>query len=177
MAHAYKEQVMNALRKNDLERNPMALPQLEKIVLHVGVGKMRANPEQLEEVSKTLTLVSGQKPITTKARKAIAGFKVRQGEIVGYMVTMRGNRMWDFLQKLVQIALPRVRDFRPLPQSSFDKQGNLTIALTEQTVFPEIAADQLRHLHGLSVTIKTTAHTPSDALLFTKALGLPFKRE
>ncbi len=158
-------------------RNLHACPQIKKVVVSVGIGKMRANKRFTDEVEKTLTLITGQKPMATRARKAIAGFKVRAGDEVGYMVTLRGTRMWDFLKKLVAIDLPRIRDFRGFKRSSISNTGAITIAFTEQTTFPEIAAEQVQEVHGLSIAIATTAKTRDEGESVIKALGIPFREK
>ncbi len=158
-----------------VNRNPHAGTRIKKVVVSVGIGKMRANKRFTDEVQKTLTLITGQKPISTRARKAIAGFKVRAGDEVGYMVTLRGTRMWDFLKKLVAIGLPRIRDFRGFKQSSISDTGAITIAFTEQTTLPEIAAEQVQETHGLSIAIATSAKTRHEGEAVIKALGIPFR--
>lgn len=158
-------------------RNPHERPRIKKVVVSVGIGKIRANQRATDEVQKTLTLITGQKPLATRSRKAIAGFKVRAGDVVGYMVTLRGIRMWDFLKKLVAIDLPRIRDFRGFKHSSVSHTGAITIAFTEQTTFPEIAPEQIQEVHGLSIAIATSAKTREEGESVIKALGVPFREK
>lgn len=153
----------------------MALPQVVKVALNVGVGKIAADAKKVDAVVDTLTRISGQKPVVAKAKKSISNFKIRKGLGIGVMVTLRGRRMYEFLDKLVNVTLPRVRDFHGLPTTAFDAQGNYTIAFREHNVFPEIRSDEMEGLHGLQVTICTSATSPAAALLLLKHLGFPMQ--
>lgn len=175
MPKLYKENALAALQKSMPDKNVHALPWLKKVVVTAGIGRLRGNKAVIEEVENTLRTITAQKPAPTKARKAIAGFKVRAGEVVGYQTTLRGNRMWDFVEKLVHIDLPRVRDFRGLKQSSFDAKGNYSIGFSEQTVFPEVSPETVGQLHGLGITLSTTASTPDEGRALLKALGFPLR--
>ncbi len=157
--------------------NVMQVPRLEKIVLNMGVGAAVAQPSLLEGAVKDLTIIAGQKPVITKAKKSIAGFKLREGNAIGVKVTLRGNRMWEFLDRLISLAIPRIRDFRGLNPRSFDGQGNYTFGVTEQLIFPEIDYDSVDTLRGMDITIVTTAKTNAEGKALLDAFGFPFKRE
>lgn len=156
-------------------KNSLAIPKIIKVTVNVGIGKTKENPKFKEEVIENLKVITSQKPKVTKARKAISGFKIREGDEVGLVVTLRGKRMNDFIYKLAHIVLPRMRDFRGLSPKNFDKNGNFTLGLTEQIVFPEISHEKAENLHGLSITISTTAGNPHDSQLLLEVLGFPFK--
>lgn len=157
--------------------NSLAVPKISKVVINVGIGKNKANAGYTEAVEKSLTTLTGQKPVGRLSRKAIAGFKVRQGEKIGLQVTLRGKRMADFVIKLANIVLPRMRDFRGLKVSGFDKQGNFTLGMAEHIVFPEISTEQAENLFGLSITFTTTAKNPQEGKALLEAWGLPFQKE
>lgn len=157
--------------------NVMQVPRLEKIVVNMGVGDAVAQPSLLEGAVRDLTTIAGQKPVVTRAKKSIAGFKVREGNAIGAKVTLRGDRMWEFLDRLIAIAIPRIRDFRGLSPTSFDGHGNYTFGLTEQLVFPEIDYDSIDQPRGMDITIVTTAGTDAHGRALLLALGFPFKRE
>ncbi|MFZ5391115.1 MAG: 50S ribosomal protein L5 [Patescibacteria group bacterium] len=157
-------------------RNIMQMPRLNKVVLNIGLGKVLSDVKQQENAFKTLQRVTGQKPVFTKAKKSISNFKIRQGMVVGVSVTLRGQRMYDFLDRFVSITLPRVRDFRGLSKKSIDKQGNLTIGFKEHVVFPEIRADEIESLHGLEVTIVTSGQQRDLTLRLFELLGFPFSK-
>lgn len=157
------------------EKNVMALPRLVKVVLNSGVGKFATDTKKVESVVQTFTRISGQKPVITKAKKSISNFKIRQGLGIGVMVTLRGPRMYDFLDKLINVTLPRVRDFHGLPMTSFDSQGNYSFAIREHNVFPEIRSDELELQHGLQVTICTSAKTKDEAVQLLTQLGFPLQ--
>ncbi len=157
--------------------NIMAVPRLEKVVLNVGVGKGLKDEKYREAVASSLARIAGQRPQYTKAKKSISSFKVREGMIVGVRVTLRGQRMYDFVEKLINIALPRVRDFHGLSRKSFDGQGNFTIGVKEHIIFPEIKGDEIENIHGLEVVIVTTADDDESGYKLLKALGFPFKKE
>ena len=157
--------------------NIMEVPRLEKIVLNMGVGQALAQKSLLEGAMTDLTIITGQKPVVTRAKKSIAGFKLREGDAIGARVTLRGDRMWEFFDRLVSIAVPRIRDFRGLPANSFDGNGNYTFGVTEQLIFPEIDYDKVDSTRGMDITIVTTARTNDEGRALLAALGFPFKRE
>ncbi len=171
----FEKKVIPALKKELGIANAHALPHLSKVVLNVGIGQSARDPKLAENVIHTMERISGQKPIITKARKSISNFKIRKGMGIGVKVTLRGRRMYDFLDKLVNVALPRVRDFQGLTSASFDSQGNYTIAFKEHNVFPEISADTMETLHGLEVTVCTAASKKQEAAALLKHLGFPFR--
>jgi large subunit ribosomal protein L5 len=157
--------------------NPMLVPRMEKIVLNMGVGRAVAQGSLLEGAVRDLTLISGQKPIVTKAKKSIAAFKLRQGNAIGAKVTLRGDRMWEFFDRLISLAIPRIRDFRGLSPKGFDGRGNYTFGVTEQLIFPEIDYDKIDAPRGMDVTIVTTARTDDEGRALLDAFGFPFRRE
>ena len=156
-------------------KNPMAVPKITKVVINTGVGRVK-DDKQMQELVKMLTLIAGQKPAPRKAKKAIASFKTRIGQLIGYQVTLRGKRMYDFLERLIKMALPRERDFRGLDSNSFDHHGNLTIGVKEHIVFPEIIGEDYHFLFGFEVTVVTTARKPEVAREMLALLGFPFKK-
>jgi large subunit ribosomal protein L5 len=155
----------------------MQAPRFEKIVINMGVGKATAQPSLIEGAVKDLTAISGQKPIVTKARRSIAGFKLREGQSIGVKVTLRGDRMWEFLDRLISVAIPRVRDFRGLPSTAWDGRGNYTFGVNEQVIFPEIDYDRVDQVRGMDITIVTTATTNDGGKALLDAYGFPFKRD
>ena len=157
-------------------KNPMQIPRLEKIVINMGVGKGEQEPKQLENAMRDLALISGQKPIVTVAKKSISNFRVRKGHRIGCKVTLRGNRMYVFMEKLINVVLPRIRDFAGLSPHSFDGRGNYSMGLREQILFPEIDYDQVDRLRGMDITFCTTAKTDEEALALLKAMGMPFRK-
>ncbi len=157
--------------------NPMQVPRLEKVVLNMGVGDAIKDGSMLEAAVEELTIITGQKPVITKARKSIAGFKLREGNAIGAKVTLRGDRMWEFYDRLVSVAIPRIRDFRGLNPKSFDGRGNYTFGITEQLIFPEIDYDKIDTVRGMDITICTTARTDDEGRALLRALGFPFRRE
>jgi large subunit ribosomal protein L5 len=156
--------------------NPMQVPRLEKIVINMGVGRATQQPSLLEGAVADLTKISGQKPIVTKAKDSIAAFKLREGQSIGCKVTLRGDRMWEFLDRLIAVAIPRIRDFRGLPANSWDGRGNYTFGLADQTVFPEIDYDKIDQPRGMDITIVTSATTNEQGKALLDAFGFPFKR-
>jgi large subunit ribosomal protein L5 len=158
-------------------RNIMEVPRLEKIVLNSGVGLATQQPSLLEGAVADLTVITGQKPLVTRAKKSIAGFKLRAGNPIGAKVTLRGDRMWEFYDRLVSLAIPRIRDFRGMEVNSFDGRGNYTFGVTEQLIFPEIDYDSIDTVRGMDITIVTTAKTDDDGRALLAALGFPFRRE
>ena len=174
----YFEEVRDSLQKEFSYTNPMAIPKITKIVVNVGVGEAIANIKLLDTVSDEIALISGQRPVIRKARRSIAGFKLREGMPIGVKVTLRSDRMWDFMDRLLSVALPRVRDFRGVPAKAFDGRGNYTIGLKDQLIFPEIDIGKSERSHGLNVTIVTTAKSDEEGRALLTALGMPFaKRE
>ncbi|MBU4224548.1 MAG: 50S ribosomal protein L5 [Chloroflexi bacterium] len=173
----YQKEVIPALTKAFDFKNVMQVPRIEKVVLNIGLGEAMDNAKALEAAVSDLTQITGQKPIMTKARKSIANFKLREGRIIGTKVTLRGARMWFFLDRLINIALPRVRDFRGVSPDAFDGRGNYTLGLRDQLVFPEIEYDKIDKLRGLEVTIVTTAGSDDHARLLLQLLGMPFRKE
>ncbi len=173
----YDDEVRHQLRHKLGLANVMEVPRLEKIVLNMGVGGATQQPSLLEGAVRDLTTIAGQKPVVTRAKKSIAGFKVREGNAIGAKVTLRGDRMWEFLDRLISLAIPRVRDFRGLPSRSFDGRGNYTFGVGEQLIFPEIDYDRIDAVRGLDVTIVTTARTDAEGKALLDAFGFPFRRE
>ncbi|CAB4554528.1 MAG: 50S ribosomal protein L5 [Actinobacteria bacterium] len=172
----YDAEVKGALKEQLGLANVMQVPKIEKIVINMGVGKATQQPSLLEGAVRDLTMISGQKPIVTKAKDSIAGFKLREGQSIGCKVTLRGDRMWEFLDRLIAVAIPRIRDFRGLPAHSWDGRGNYTFGLAEQTVFPEIDYDKIDSPRGMDITIVTTATTNDQGKALLDAFGFPFKR-
>lgn len=177
MQEKYQEEAMPALQKAFQYKNVMQVPCIEKVVINIGLGEAMDNPKALEAAVSDLTQISGQKPITTKARKSIANFKLREGRVIGSKVTLRGERMWAFLDRLLNIVLPRVRDFRGVSANAFDGRGNYTLGLRDQLVFPEIEYDKIDKLRGMEITIVTTAQTDDQARVLLQLLGMPLKKE
>src|SRR5947209_20213967 len=158
-------------------RNIMEVPRLEKIVINMGVGRATQQASLLEGAVRDLTAIAGQKPLVTKAKKSIAGFKLREGNSIGCKVTLRGDRMWEFFDRLVSLAIPRIRDFRGLNPASFDGRGNYTFGVVEQLIFPEIDYDKVDNPRGMDITIVTTARTDAEGKALLDAFGFPFRRE
>jgi large subunit ribosomal protein L5 len=175
MREAYAQKVVPALMKEFGYKNIMQVPKLERIVLNVGMGEAIQNVKLLESAATELGLITGQKPLITKARKAIATFKLRQGMPIGTKVTLRSRRMWEFFDRLVTLSLPRIRDFRGVSPKSFDGRGNYTLGLKEQLIFPEIKYDEVASIHGMDITIVTTARTNDEGRALLKHLGMPFR--
>lgn len=181
MAHALKERYQNEIapvlfKELNLE-NVMQIPRVSKVVVNIGVGEALDNAKALEAAVGDMVKITGQKPIITKARMSIANFKLREGRQIGVKVTLRGERMWSFLDRLLNVALPRVRDFRGISPNSFDGRGNYTLGLREQLVFPEIEYDKIDKLRGLEITIVTTAKTDDQARKMLQLLGMPFRKD
>ncbi len=172
----YQNEVIPALMERFQYKNVMEVPKLEKIVINMGVGEAKDNPKALESAVREMELISGQKPVVTRAKKSIANFKLREGMNVGVKVTLRGEKMYDFLDKLMNISLPRVRDFRGVNGSSFDGRGNYALGIKEQLIFPEIDYDMVESIRGLDVVIVTTANTDEEAKAFLELMGMPFKK-
>ena len=172
----YDEKVKQELKEEFQYTTPMQMPRLEKIVLSMGVGEAIQNKKLLDAAVAELSLIAGQKAVKTKAKKSVANFKVREGMEVGARVTLRGDRMWDFLYRLLNVALPRVKDFRGVNPNSFDGHGNYAIGVTEQIIFPEIDYDKIERISGLNVVICTTANTDQEARRLLEKLGMPFRK-
>ncbi len=172
----YHESVRDQLKSSLGLGNVMQVPRLEKIVLNMGVGRAVQQPSLLEGAVADLTTISGQRPVVTKATKSIAGFKLREGQSIGAKVTLRGDRMWEFFDRLIAIAIPRIRDFRGLPPDSFDGRGNYTFGVTEQLIFPEIDYDRVDTTRGMDITIVTTATDDAGGRALLEAFGFPFSR-
>src|SRR5262249_5941733 len=171
----YQQQVVPALMKEFGYKNIMQVPKLERIALNVGMGEAIQNVKLLESAAGELGAITGQRPLITKARKAIASFKLRQGMPIGTKVTLRSRRMWEFFDRLVTLSLPRIRDFRGVSPKSFDGRGNYTLGLKEQLIFPEIKYDDVASIHGMDITIVTTARTNDEGRALLKHLGMPFR--
>jgi len=173
----YKNQVVPALMKEFSYKNPMAVPRLRKVVINVGLGEAIQNAKLLDSASAELGQITGQKPVITRARKSIANFKLRKAMPIGAMVTLRGDRMYEFIDRLTSVALPRVRDFRGLPTRSFDGRGSYTLGLRDQLVFPEVEYSKVEKVKGMNISIVTDARTDAEALALLRHLGMPFKAE
>jgi large subunit ribosomal protein L5 len=173
----YLRDVTPTLIKDFDYHNPMQVPRVAKVTVNVGVGEAISNAKALDATVRDVSTITGQKPVVKKAKKSIAQFKLREGQNVGVMVTLRGERMWEFLDRLMNAALPRTRDFRGVPSRSFDGRGNYTLGLSEQLIFPEINYDQVDKTRGLEVSIVTTAQTDQEARRLLELLGMPFQRE
>jgi large subunit ribosomal protein L5 len=175
LRHKYIQELRPALQKELGLTNVMAVPRLEKVVINMGVGEATQNAKVLDPAVAELAQITGQKPVVTKAKKSIAAFKVREGQPIGCMVTLRGDRMYEFLDRLLNVALPRVRDFRGVPTRSFDGRGNYTLGLKDQLIFPEIDYSKVEHQKGMNITIVTTATSDEHSRALLKALGMPFR--
>ena len=177
MHERYSKEVAPALFKSFGFKNVMQVPRIEKVVVNIGVGEALDNPKALDAATSDLTIITGQKPIQTKARKSIANFKLREGRLIGTKVTLRGDRMWSFIDRLLNIALPRVRDFRGVSANAFDGRGNYTLGLKDQLVFPEIEYDKIDKLRGMEITIVTSAKNDEQARALLQLLGMPFSKK
>ena len=172
----YKDKVVSELVKEFNYSSVMQVPRIEKITLNMGVGEALADKKILENAVSDLEAISGQKPLITKARKSVAGFKIREGYPIGCKVTLRGERMWDFLERLVSIAMPRIRDFRGVSAKSFDGRGNYSMGVREQIIFPEIDYDKVDRVHGMDITITTSAKSDEEGRALLTAFNFPFKK-
>jgi large subunit ribosomal protein L5 len=170
----YLQEVIPALKQKFNYKNIMEVPKLEKVVINMGLSDARENPKAIDSASRDISTITGQKPIITKAKKSIAAFKLRKGMPIGAKVTLRGEKMYDFLDKLFNVALPRVRDFKGVSPDSFDGRGNYTLGVREQLIFPEIEYDKIDRIRGMDITIVTTAKTDEEARELLKNLGMPF---
>ena len=172
----YNEEIANNLMKKFNYSSKMEIPKLDKIVINMGVGEAAHDSKFIEAAVKDLELISGQKPVVTKARKSIAGFKLREGQVIGAKVTLRGENMYNFMEKLIKIALPRVRDFRGVSKNAFDGKGNYTLGIKEQIIFPEIEYDQVLKVRGMDIVFVTTAKTNEEAFELLNGFGMPFRK-
>jgi len=172
----YAEQVVPVLQREFGYKNPMELPRLQKITLNIGLGEARENPRAVETATADLATITGQKPVVTRATKSIANFRIREGMPIGVMVTLRGQRMYEFFDRLVNAALPRIRDFRGLPTKAFDGRGNYSLGLREQLVFPEIEYDKIDRIRGMQININTTAKSDEEGKRLLELLGMPFAK-
>jgi large subunit ribosomal protein L5 len=177
MQERYQQEVVPALQNAFSYRNVMEVPRIQKVVVNIGLGEAMGNSKALEAAITDVTTITGQKPIQTKARKSIANFKLREGVIIGVKVTLRGDRMWAFIDRLLNVALPRVRDFRGVSPDAFDGRGNYTLGLRDQLIFPEIEYDKIDKLRGMEITIVTTAKNDEHSRAMLKFLGMPFRKE
>lgn len=173
----YRQEVRPVLAKELGRDNPHSLPEIKKIVVSMGLGKAIGERKRLDEAVEHLAQISGQKPLITKSRKAVSGFRLREGMEVGCLVTLRGRRMYEFLDRLISLALPRVRDFRGLNPQGFDGRGNYSLGLNEQMVFPEILADKAAYVQGMNITMVTTAENDDEGRLLLKEMGMPFRKD
>ena len=171
----YRQEIVPALQREFGYTNTLAVPRLQKVVLNMGLGEATQNPKLLDSAVEELGAISGQRPIVTRAKKAIANFKLREGMPIGAMVTLRGIRMYEFFDRLVNVTLPRVRDFKGVPDRSFDGRGNYSLGLREQVIFPEINLDKVDKIKGLTVVVCTTARSDAEAKALLRALGMPFR--
>ena len=172
----YKKDIAPALAKEFDIKNPMAVPKIEKIVVNMGLGEASSNAKILDVATEELKTITGQKPVITKAKKSIAAFKLRQGMAIGTMVTLRGERMYEFLDRLISVALPRVRDFRGVSGKAFDGRGNYTLGVKEQLIFPEIDFNKVDKTRGMNISIITTANNDEQARSLLKSMGMPFRQ-
>ncbi|MGH2683348.1 MAG: 50S ribosomal protein L5 [Actinomycetota bacterium] len=171
----FREELLSRLQEELGLTNAMQVPRLEKVVVNMGVGEAAREAKLLDAAIEDLTTITGQKPAVTKAKKSIAGFKLREGMTIGAKVTLRGNRMWEFVDRLMSVALPRIRDFRGLDPEAFDGHGNYTIGVTEQLIFPEIDYDKVDRVRGMDITVVTTAKTDDEGRALLRALGMPLR--
>lgn len=176
LKETYLNEIVDAMTKKFGYKNVMQVPKIEKIVINMGVGEAKENSKVLDNAVNDLTIISGQKPVVTRAKNSIANFKLREGMPIGCKVTLRGDKMYDFLDRLVNLALPRVRDFRGVSADSFDGRGNYALGIKEQLIFPEIEYDKIDKVRGMDVIIVTTAHTDEEARELLTQFGMPFKK-
>lgn len=172
----YRNEIVPKLKEKLGYKNNLAIPKIDKIIINAGLGRGLKDPTFIDTVESTLTRITGQKPVKTKAKKSISNFKIREGMVIGMKVTLRGKRMYDFIDKLINITLPRVRDFRGLDKKTIDKNGNLTIGFKEHIAFPEIGSDEVEKLHGLEVIINTSAKNKEEGIQLLETFGFPFKK-
>lgn len=172
----YNESIVDSLMKKFNYSSKMEVPKMEKIVINMGVGEASKDSKFIEAAVKDLEIIAGQKPVVTKARKSIAGFKIREGQVIGAKVTLRGENMYNFMEKLIKVALPRVRDFRGVSKTAFDGKGNYTLGIKEQIIFPEIEYDQILKIIGMDIVFVTTAKTNEEAFELLSGFGMPFRK-
>ncbi len=177
LIETYNSEIVDAMTKKFNYKNKLAVPKFEKIIINMGVGEAKDNPKVLDAAVKDLTIISGQKPVVIKAKKSVAAFKVREGMPIGCKVTLRGRRMYDFIDRLINLALPRVRDFRGVNPDAFDGRGNYALGIKEQLIFPEIEYDKIDKVRGMDVIMVTTAQTDEEARELLKLFGMPFKKQ
>ncbi|MFN8482826.1 MAG: 50S ribosomal protein L5 [Anaerolineae bacterium] len=172
----YSEQIVPQLMQEFGYSNIMQVPRVQKVVVNIGAGEALQNPKAMDAATRDLATITGQKPVITRAKKSIASFKLREGNPIGVKVTLRGPRMWDFLERLVRVALPRTRDFRGVPRDAFDGRGNYTLGLKEQLIFPEIDYDKIDRVRGMEITVVTSAPTDQEARRLLTLMGMPFRQ-
>ncbi len=172
----YRKSVIESMKKDFQYRNPMAVPKVEKVAINIGLGEASGNSKLMDGAVNELSAISGQKPVVTRAKKSIAAFKLREGMAIGCMVTLRGDRMYEFLDRLMNVALPRVRDFRGVSSKSFDGRGNFTLGLRDQLIFPEIDYNKVEKTKGMNISITTTAKTDAEGLALLRHMGMPFRQ-
>lgn len=177
MKERYQTEMVPALQESLNVANVMQVPQVKKVVVNIGMGEALDNPKAIDAAVNDIVQITGQKPVVTKARTSIAAFKLREGRAIGVKVTLRGERMWSFLDRLINIVLPRVRDFRGVPKEAFDGRGNYTLGLREQLIFPEIEYDKIDKIRGMEITIVTSATTDEQAAKLLEMLGMPFEKD
>jgi len=172
----YENEIVDAMMKKFGYKNKLAVPKIEKVIINMGVGEAKDNPKVLESAVSDLIIISGQKPVVTKAKKSVAAFKIREGMPIGCKVTLRGERMYDFIDRLINLALPRVRDFRGVNPDAFDGRGNYALGIKEQLIFPEIEYDKIDKVRGMDVIFVTTANTDEEARELLRLFGMPFRK-
>jgi len=173
----YNKEIVPKLKEQFSYTNNLLVPRIEKVVINVGFGRHSKEKDFISNIEKTLIAISGQKPVYTKAKKSISSFKIREGMIIGAMVTLRGKRMYDFLDKLINVSFPRVRDFRGISEKSVDKQGNLTVGFKENSAFPEVKVDDINNIHGLEIIVDSTAKNKEEGLELFRMFGFPFRKD
>ena len=173
----YHKEVVEAFRKKFGVKNVMAVPRVKKVVINSGIGKYLKEKEATDEIFESLKIIAGQRPVLAKSKKSISGFKIREGQEIGVVVTLRGRRMWDFLERLINVALPRVRDFQGIDAKNFDERGNLNFAVKEHFVFPEIVAEEVKNIFSLQITVVNSAKNREEGIEFLKMLGFPIKSQ
>lgn len=176
LKETYRQDVVPALMKEFGYRNAMEVPRLEKVVINIGMGEALQNPKAMDSAASDIAAITGQKPVITRARRSIANFKIREGNAIGLMVTVRGDRMWEFIDRVVNAALPRIRDFHGVSNKGFDGRGNYSLGIREQLIFPEIEYDKIDHIRGLQMTLVTTARNDEEGKRLLQLLGMPFSR-
>ncbi|HPT08520.1 MAG TPA: 50S ribosomal protein L5 [bacterium] len=173
----YNKEIVPQLKEKFSYSNKLLVPKIQKVVINVGFGRHLKDKDYIANIEKTLIAISGQKPVYTKAKKSISSFKIREGMVIGIMLTLRGQRMYDFLDKLINVSFPRVRDFRGISEKSIDRQGNLSVGFKENTAFPEVKVDDINNIHGLEIIIHSSARNKEEGLELFRLAGFPFKKE